>query len=66
MNLTGPCALVVGSESEGLSAEARDAADQVVQIPMHGMTDSLNASVSLALLAYEALRQREGTAQAKR
>ncbi len=66
VNLTGPCALVVGSESEGLSAEARDAADQVVQIPMHGMTDSLNASVSLALLAYEALRQREGTGQAKR
>ena len=63
-DLSGPCALVVGSESDGLSAGARDAADRLVRIPMHGMTDSLNASVSMALLAYEALRQRKGAAQA--
>ncbi len=66
LDLTGPCALVVGSESEGLSALARDASDILVRIPMHGAADSLNASVSMALLAYEALRQREGAPAANR
>jgi len=58
VDLTGPCALVVGSEHDGLTVEARAAADLEVSIPMRGATDSLNASVSLAVLAYEALRQR--------
>ncbi len=57
-NLTGPVALLVGAEAEGLSLNALDAADVKVRIPMQGSVDSLNASVSLALLAYEALRQR--------
>ena len=57
-DLTGPCALLVGSEHAGLSDAARAAADTTVSIPMRGATDSLNVSVSMAVLAYEALRQR--------
>ncbi|MGH8915269.1 MAG: TrmH family RNA methyltransferase [Acidimicrobiia bacterium] len=60
IDLTGRRALVVGSEHRGLSDAAGAAADVTVAIPMHGITDSLNASVSMALLAYEALRQRSG------
>jgi TrmH family RNA methyltransferase len=41
-----------------LSDAARAAADTTVSIPMRGATDSLNVSVSMAVLAYEALRQR--------
>jgi TrmH family RNA methyltransferase len=57
-DLTGPCAIAIGSEHEGLSDAVRMAADDLVSIPMMGSTNSLNASVSAALLAYEALRQR--------
>ena len=57
-DLTGSCALLVGSEHRGLSAGALSTADVKVSIPMQGLVDSLNASVSAALLAYEALRQR--------
>jgi TrmH family RNA methyltransferase len=58
VDLKMPCALLVGSEHLGLSAGARAGADNLVSIPMQGLTDSLNASVTLALLAYEARRQR--------
>lgn len=58
VDLTGPCAIVAGSEHAGLSDRARSAADSLVRIPMHGEGDSLNVSVSMAVLAYEALRQR--------
>ncbi len=57
-NLTGPCALLVGSEHTGLSDRARSGADTLVSIPMHGSADSLNVSASMAVLAYEAVRQR--------
>jgi RNA methyltransferase, TrmH family len=57
-DLTGPVALLVGSEHSGLTESARTAADATVSLPMHGSTDSLNVSVSMAVLAYEALRQR--------
>ena len=57
-DLTGPCALLVGSEHRGLSKPAIEAAEVTVAIPMHGQTDSLNVSVSMAILAYEAVRQR--------
>jgi TrmH family RNA methyltransferase len=57
-DLTGPCALLTGSEHAGLTDEARAAADSLVTIPMLGTADSLNLSVSMAVLAYEALRQR--------
>jgi RNA methyltransferase, TrmH family len=57
-DLTGPVALMVGAEDAGLSEEALEAADLRVTIPMLGAVDSLNASVAMAVLAYEALRQR--------
>jgi tRNA (guanosine-2'-O-)-methyltransferase len=53
-----PIALVFGSESEGISEEALAFADKIVRIPMLGMVQSLNLSVSVAVLLYEALRQR--------
>jgi TrmH family RNA methyltransferase len=59
-DLAGPLAIVIGSEHEGLSAGAKSGADLVVSIPMRGAADSLNASVSAAVLAYEAIRQRSG------
>jgi tRNA (guanosine-2'-O-)-methyltransferase len=53
-----PVALVFGSESEGISDESLAFADKVVRIPMLGMVQSLNLSVSVAVMLYEALRQR--------
>jgi TrmH family RNA methyltransferase len=41
-----------------LTEEARTSSDALVTIPMQGAADSLNVSVSMAVLAYEALRQR--------
>jgi len=57
-DLTGPLALLVGAEHAGLTEAALTASDTTVSVPMHGSTDSLNVSVSMAVLAYEALRQR--------
>lgn len=51
-------AIVIGSEAEGLSDAWREAADRHVLIPMNGKMDSLNASVSAAILLYEAVKQR--------
>lgn len=53
-----PCAVLVGTEHEGLSKEIINKADKKVSIPMIGKADSLNASVSAALLIYEIVRQR--------
>ncbi len=55
----GPTALVFGSESDGISDEALAFADRVVRIPMVGMVQSLNLSVSVAVVLYEAFRQRQ-------
>jgi len=59
-DFTGPCAIVVGSEDAGLGREWIEASDLSVRIPMKGAADSLNVSVTAAILLYEALRQREG------
>lgn len=58
-DLTGRCAIAVGSEDAGLSAPWFEAADHRVLIPMKGAADSLNVSATAAILLYEALRQRE-------
>jgi TrmH family RNA methyltransferase len=58
VDLTGPVALVVGSEETGLDAAFLSAADERVRIPMRGRADSLNVSVSAGILLYEADRQR--------
>ncbi|MCQ2184858.1 MAG: RNA methyltransferase [Bacteroidales bacterium] len=51
-------AIVIGTESTGLSDVWRKAADRHIRIPMKGEMDSLNASVSAAILLFEAVRQR--------
>jgi TrmH family RNA methyltransferase len=51
-------AIVMGTESTGLTDQWRKAADAHIRIPMLGRLDSLNVSVSAAILMYEALRQR--------
>ena len=58
-DLRGPSALVMGTESTGLTPIWREAADRHIRIPMLGRLDSLNVSVSAAILLFEALRQRQ-------
>ena len=53
-------ALVMGTESTGLTDIWRQAADAHIRIPMLGRLDSLNVSVSAAILLFEAVRQRRG------
>ena len=57
-DLRGPLAVVVGTEAEGLSGFWLSQADMKVKIPMLGKVNSLNVSVSTALIVYEAIRQR--------
>ena len=52
-------AIVMGTESTGLTQQWRDAADAHIRIPMLGHLDSLNVSVSAAILMFEAVRQRK-------
>ena len=59
-DLTGPTAIVVGSEGDGMSRLVRENCDMTVHIPMQGHITSLNASVAASLLLYEAVRQRLG------
>lgn len=58
-NLRKASAIVVGTEATGLSAEWMQAANEHIKIPMLGTIDSLNVSVSAAVLLYEAVRQRQ-------
>jgi 23S rRNA (guanosine2251-2'-O)-methyltransferase len=55
---TEPVVLVVGSEGKGLSRLVRETCDQVVSIPMHSATESLNAGVAAGVALYEVARQR--------
>lgn len=55
-------AIVMGTEATGLTDIWRKAADAHIRIPMLGKLDSLNVSVSAAILMYEAVRQRTATA----
>lgn len=59
-DMTGATALVMGTESTGLTQAWRDSADAHIKIPMLGRLDSLNVSVSAAVLLYEGVRQRKG------
>ena len=58
-------AIVMGTESTGLTQQWREAADAHIRIPMLGRLDSLNVSVSAAILMYEAVRQRSISASDK-
>ena len=60
-DLSGPTAIVVGSEAGGLPADWLARADTRVRIPMFGRADSLNVATSAAILLYEAVRQRLAT-----
>jgi TrmH family RNA methyltransferase len=57
-SFTGPTALVLGTEADGLTPATRQACDETVIIPMRGVLDSLNVSVAAAVLTFEAVRQR--------
>ncbi len=57
-NLTGPLAILMGSEDRGVSSAARKTADAVASIPMKGRIASLNVSVATGIVLFEALRQR--------
>ena len=60
-DLTGPLAIVLGSEAAGLSAAWREGPVEPVSIPMAGIADSLNVSIAAAVLLFEAVRQRHVT-----
>jgi tRNA (guanosine-2'-O-)-methyltransferase len=59
VDYTRPTAFVIGTELFGVSAEAVERADELITIPMLGMSQSLNVSVACALVLYEAQKQRE-------
>ncbi len=58
VDLTGPLALVMGGEAEGLRRLTADTCDRLARIPMVGRIESLNVSVAAAVCLYEAFRQR--------
>lgn len=58
VDLTGPSAIIVGTESTGLTPVWSKNTDQNIIIPMSGEIDSMNVSVSAAILIFEAKRQR--------
>ena len=58
-NMNLPIAIILGSEAQGLSDKWLIMANKLVKIPMNKGIDSLNVSVSAAILLYEVLRQRE-------
>ena len=58
-NFKSATAIVVGTEATGLSQEWMSAANERIKIPMLGEIDSLNVSVSAAILLFEAVRQRK-------
>ena len=59
-NLTGPLALVIGAEGEGISQLVEKNCDMKVSLPMRGHIDSLNASVAAGVLLYAVLNARRG------
>ena len=62
-DLTGPIAVVVGSEGSGLSGQTKRRCDLLVSFPMAGRVASLNASTAGALLLFEVVRQRSGACE---
>lgn len=57
-DLTGPCALVIGGEGDGVHQTTRKLCDGIVCLPMFGKVNSLNASVATGIAVYEVIRQR--------
>jgi 23S rRNA (guanosine2251-2'-O)-methyltransferase len=59
--LTGPLALVMGAEGDGMRRLTRERCDTLVSIPMGGAVESLNVSVATGVVLYEAVRQRSAS-----
>jgi 23S rRNA (guanosine2251-2'-O)-methyltransferase len=57
---TDPCAIIIGSEDHGVSAELLEKCHHKIHIPMTANFDSLNVSVSAGIVLYEAMKQRKG------
>ena len=57
-DFSGPLALVIGSEGDGMGRLVRESCDFIVSLPMKGRVSSLNASAAAAITMYEILRQR--------
>ncbi len=58
VDLSRPCALLIGNEGAGLTPEWMELADEHITIPCPGPVESLNAAIAGSLLLYEASRQR--------
>jgi len=58
VDLTGPVAIVMGAEGEGMRRLTKETCDELVSIPMLGAVESLNVSVASGICLYEATRQR--------
>ena len=58
-DLTGPLAIVIGNEANGISDKVKKNCDFLVKIPMKGKVESLNAAVSTGIIVYEAVKQRK-------
>ena len=61
VNLTGPLALILGSEEDGVSDTFLRDSDELARIPLKGKIESLNVSVAAGVAMYEALRQHSGS-----
>ena len=61
INLTGPTAIVAGSEGKGIRQLIKKTCDQIASIPMSGNIESLNISVATAITLFECKRQRESS-----
>ena len=62
IDFTGPVAIVLGGEGEGLRRLVRERCDFLAAIPMQGRVDSLNVSVAAGVVLFEAVRQRAAAA----
>lgn len=58
-DLSGNIAIVLGNEAQGMSPVATELVDQNLYIPMYGLTESFNVSVSAGIFLYESIRQRQ-------
>lgn len=64
-DMTGPCAVIMGSEGRGISQSVLSLADVRASIPMYGEISSLNVSAAAAVVLFEAVRQRQAKGNVK-